>query len=251
MIFFDIDGTVIDHASASAAASLRFYDRFCGAIPSRREEFPAKWEEILNKHFHRFCRGEISIWEQRRARMREVFARPQLNEDEADSRYCIFISEYESLTRAYDDAAPSLEALSGERLGIISNGARDQQIGKLERAGLLDYFSVMVFSEDVGLGKPHRSIFAEACRRAGDEPHECVPIGDDIEADVVASYEVGLRPVWLDRMGLAKCCVPAERITGLDEVQNILKRKGRRSGNRAELHAKVARKYRGELDNGA
>jgi putative hydrolase of the HAD superfamily len=240
MIFFDIDGTLIDHASASAAASLSFYDRFSGAIPSRREEFPAKWEEILNQHFKRFCRGEISIWEQRRARMREVFAAPELSDEEADSRYRIFFSKYESLTRAYDDATPCLETLSGERLGIISNGGRDQQIGKLRRAGLVRYFSVMVFSEDVGLGKPHRSIFAEACRRAGDEPQQCVHIGDDIEADVVASHEIGMRPLWLDRMGRTKCSVLAERITGLDEVQNILKRKGRRSRNKTELHANSA-----------
>src|SRR5215467_4954256 len=148
MIFFDIDGTVIDHASASAAASLNFFDRFPGAIPFQRAAFPAIWEGILNKHFNRFCRGELSLWGQRRARMREVFDAPELSDDEADSRYRAFIGEYESLTRAYDDAAPCLNALAGERLGIISNGARDQQMGKLQRARLLGYFSVFVFSED-------------------------------------------------------------------------------------------------------
>jgi putative hydrolase of the HAD superfamily len=217
MIFFDIDGTLIDHASASAAASLSFFDHFSGVIPFDRDKFPVVWEEILNKHFNRFCRGELSIWEQRRARMREVFAALELTDEEADSRYRTFIGEYESLTRAYEDAAPCLERLAGNQLGVISNGTRDQQIGKLERARLLHHFSVLVFSEDVGLGKPDRSIFLEACRQAGKNPTECAHIGDDIVADVSASHALGMQAVWLDRLGLSSCPVPARRITSLQK----------------------------------
>jgi putative hydrolase of the HAD superfamily len=201
MIFFDIDGTLIDHASASAAASLSFFDQFSAAIPFPREQFPAAWEEILNKHFNRFCRGEVSLWEQRRARMREVFAAPEMNDQEADKRYHIFIRDYEALTCRFDDAEPCLQTLAGERLGIISNGAREQQIGKLQRAGLLRYFSVMVYSEDVGLGKPSASIFLEACRQAGDASERCVHIGDDLEADVVPSRALGMQGVHLSRTG--------------------------------------------------
>lgn len=201
MIFFDIDGTLIDHASASAAASLVFFDRYAGAIPFLRDEFPATWEEILHKHFDRFCRGEISVWEQRRARMRDVFGAPEMSDDEAISRYYAFVREYEQLTRAYADVGPCLEQLAHQPLGIISNGAKEQQIGKLQRAGLLQYFSVMVYSEDVGLGKPSSSIFLEACRRAGDPPEKCVHIGDNIEADIVPSRALGMRGIHLSRPG--------------------------------------------------
>jgi len=201
MIFFDIDGTLIDHASASAAASLSFFDQFAGKIPFSREQFPAAWEEILNKHFNRFCRGEVSLWEQRRARMREVFDAPEMHDHEADPLYRIFMRDYESLTSPFDDAEPCLKSLEGERLGIISNGAREQQIGKLQRAGLLHYFSVMVYSEDVGLGKPSASIFLEACRRAGDVSERCVHVGDDLQADVVPSRALGMRGIHLTRAG--------------------------------------------------
>jgi putative hydrolase of the HAD superfamily len=199
MIFFDIDGTLIDHASASAAASLSFFDQFVGAIPFTRNEYPVAWEQILNKHFNRWCRGEVSLWEQRRARMRDVFAAPEMSDDEADARYRIFIREYEALTRPFADAEPCLQRLAGQPLGIISNGAREQQIGKLERAGLLKYFSVMVYSEDVGLGKPSHRIFLEACRRAGHSYEQCVHIGDDLEADVVPSRSLGMRGIHLSR----------------------------------------------------
>ncbi|HEX3740371.1 MAG TPA: HAD family hydrolase [Terriglobales bacterium] len=220
MIFFDIDGTLIDHASASAAASLIFFDQFPGAIPFSRDEYPAAWERILNKHFNRFCRGEVSLWEQRRARTREVFAAPEMSDDEADGRYKIFIREYEALTRPYEDAAPCLEKLTGQPLGIISNGVREQQIGKLQRAGLLKYFSVMVYSEDVGLGKPSPTIFLEACRRAGDSYERCVHIGDDLEADVTPSRSLGMRGIHLSRTGKSPVGPPV--ISTLNNLAEIL-----------------------------
>jgi putative hydrolase of the HAD superfamily len=221
VIFFDIDGTLIDHASASAAASLALYDQFAGEIPFLRDEFPSAWERIMNRHFDRFCRGEISLWDQRRARIRESFSAPELSDAEADSRYFVFIREYEQLTRAYGDAAPCLERLAGRQLGVISNGAREQQFGKLRRAGLLSYFSVTVFSEDTGRGKPDPSIFREACRRAGKDPGECVHVGDDLTNDIHASHALGIRPVWVDRFGNAKDGVPGKRVTSLAELVTV------------------------------
>lgn len=220
MIFFDIDGTLIDHASASAGASLRFFDHFPGEIASTREEYPEAWEQILNRHFKRWCQGEISLWEQRRARMRDVFAAPEMNDDEADARYRIFIREYEALTRPFDDAEPCLQLLSGRPLGIISNGAREQQIGKLQRAGILKYFSVMVYSEDVGLGKPSHLIFQEACRRAGNSYEQCVHIGDDLEADVAGSRALGMRGIHLSRSGQSPVGPPV--ISTLNHLTEML-----------------------------
>lgn len=223
MIFFDIDGTLIDHASASASASLNFYDHFSGAVALPREGFPEAWEGIVDKYFNRYCRGEISIWAQRRARMREVFGDENLPDWECDSRYQVYIQEYESLTRAYDDAASCLNELEGVPLGVISNGARDQQIGKLHRAGLLKHFSVLVFSEDVGIGKPARRIFDEACRLAGANPSECIHVGDDPSADVAGSTNAGMRSVWLNRMQKGIPSQSAVRIRRLDELGNALR----------------------------
>ena len=223
MIFFDIDGTLIDHASASAAASVRLHDHFAGEIPFSLDEFPAIWETALMKHFNRFCRGEISVWEQRRERIRDVFANPELSYDEAIARYWIFIKHYEALTQPYADAAPALKQLAGKRLGIISNGVREQQIGKLQRAGLLHHFSVMAFSEDVGLGKPAPAIFLEACRRAGENPADCIHVGDDVACDIEGGAAAGITPIWLDRTG-GSSQVNCACISTLGELEAALNR---------------------------
>jgi putative hydrolase of the HAD superfamily len=222
VIFFDIDGTLIDHASASAAASLSFYDHFADRIAFKRQEFPFAWESILMTHFQRFTRGEISLWEQRRARMREVFRDPRLSAAECDSRYRVFMEQYESRCEAYPDAEPCLSKLEGKDLGIISNGGREQQVGKLRRSGLLKYFSALMFSEDVGAGKPAPGIFLEACRQAGEKPAACAHIGDDLVADFTPSRALGMQAIWLDRLGLGDGQVSVPRISTLNHLESVL-----------------------------
>jgi putative hydrolase of the HAD superfamily len=222
MIFFDIDGTLIDHASASAIASLCFYDRFHDYIPHPRGQFPQIWENILTRHFNRFCRGELSLTGQRHARMREVFGNKALTDEECGARYRVFVKEYELRTQPYADVEGCLEQLGGVRLRIISNGERDQQIGKLERSGLLKYFAVLVFPQDVGLGKLPL-IFYEACSRAGLNARECIYVGDDLIADVNASQSVGMRAVWLDRYGVQGTPNSVSRITTLHQLKPSLR----------------------------
>ena len=222
MIFFDIDGTLINPAAASAGASLSFYDHFHGRIPFPREGFPEIWDGIVDKHFNRYCRAEISMWEQRRARIRETFGDQRLSDAECDARYRVYIQEYESLTAPYADAVPCLQYLRGIPMGIISNGARDQQTRKLERAGLLPYVSVLVFSEDVGIGKPAARIFKEACARAGKLPEECSHVGDDPVADVAGCAAAGMQAVWLDRRARGSISIDAPKLEGLQQLAPMI-----------------------------
>jgi putative hydrolase of the HAD superfamily len=82
----------------------------------------------------------------------------------------------------------------------------------------------MVFSEDVGFGKPDARIFLEACRRAGAVPTNCVHVGDDVVADIHASHALGIRPVWVDRVGRNQEQLPARRVTSLHELAGALDR---------------------------
>jgi putative hydrolase of the HAD superfamily len=138
MIFFDIDGTLVDHEKASAAASLVFYDQFAALLGGAREEFPLLWEATLTRHFKRFCRGEISLIAQRRDRVREVFNDPALSDEEVDRRHEAFAQVYESSCCLFDDVLPCLTHLGHSRLGVISNGGTRQQRKKLRQNGLLE-----------------------------------------------------------------------------------------------------------------
>jgi len=83
-------------------------------------------------------------------------------------------------------------------LEIISNGESYQQRKKLIVTGLIDRFSTITISEELGLSKPDPKIFIEACRAAKVNPSDCWHIGDDLTADAKGSLSAGLRGVWLN-----------------------------------------------------
>ncbi|WP_026117012.1 HAD family hydrolase [Nocardiopsis valliformis] len=94
------------------------------------------------------------------------------------------------------DAARTL----GVRAGIVSNahsGRAHRRI--LGAAGLTDRFGVQVYSDEVGIRKPHPEMIALAARALGTVPERCWYVGDTQDRDVVAGRRAGTGAVILTR----------------------------------------------------
>lgn len=80
------------------------------------------------------------------------------------------------------------------RTGILSNSV----LGAREKEEQCYHFSEMtdtiIYSHEVGLRKPDRRIYALTCERLGVQPSEMVFL-DDLEANVVAAREFGIRAI--------------------------------------------------------
>lgn len=202
-IFFDIDGTLLDHKFSERAGVLEFYRNHVNALPDlSQEEFYALWCGISDKHFARFLRGEISFQEHRRERIKEVFdiAGIAIRSEDAELAFKDYLREYEQNWRLFDDAMPCLECLKKEhRLGIISNGDLEQQLYKLEKMQIRDYFDIVVASGDIGVSKPDRRIFEIACEKGGVRPNQAYYIGDDFKIDIIACQDAGMKGIWANR----------------------------------------------------
>jgi len=71
VILFDIDGALIDHDSAEAIAVAGLRHR-----TGHTEDgvgFLRRWRSAFERHYNRHLAGELSIQEQRRERLHEVF----------------------------------------------------------------------------------------------------------------------------------------------------------------------------------
>jgi HAD superfamily hydrolase (TIGR01549 family) len=69
----------------------------------------------------------------------------------------------------------------------------------LGQAGLLDHFSAIAISEQVGVRKPRREIFAHALDALGVAPEDVVHVGDNLSEDVAGAAALGMRTAWLIR----------------------------------------------------
>ena len=203
MIFFDIDETLIDQRGAEAAAAREFLAHHSAELGHRFSltEFCASWRTLREKHAPAFLSGAISVHEQRRRRVRELFAQTGRTLSDAETDGCIELYEthYRRSWRLFDDVRPALIALKNFRCGIISNGSSTQQKRKLDQTGIAAFFELVLVSQEMGAAKPDREIFLAACRCAGMAPSQCIYVGDRLDHDMLPSRDIGMRAYWLCR----------------------------------------------------
>jgi putative hydrolase of the HAD superfamily len=230
IIFFDIDGTLVDQRKAETVAAGDFLSIYGELLEHHYtlDQFCSLWRRLRDKHARGFLDGRFSWVEQQRRRMRDLFAarEPRLCDAEADRRFAFYQRRYRESWTLYDDVAAALQALTECRLGIVSNGNVEQQKAKLRRTGIEHLFSVVLISEQAGVAKPDPKIFLAACRRAQCAPHEAIHIGDHLELDALPSRAVGMRAVWLDR---TRSGVPASGIEVIHSLNQLAPRVGNRS----------------------
>lgn len=219
LILFDIDDTLIDHGTAERIAAGHLHRLL--QLPGLREDFLQDWTIALDHHFARFLAGKVSHQGQRRDRIRDVVDL-SLPDKEADVIYAEYAAIYEASWKLYDDVLPCLAALTGHRLGVISNGQGEQQRRKLKRIGLLERFDCVLVADECGCAKPHPQIFTRACAHVGETTANSAYIGDRYDIDAIAARTAGLQGIWLDRHLRATAAHEPPIVNSLVELSGML-----------------------------
>ncbi len=124
----------------------------------------------------------------------------------------------------YRDVTPALSVLSRHyTLGLLSNGNSYP-----ERCGLAGVFAFTIFAQDVGVAKPDKRIFLEACRQTACPTEVILHIGDSLETDVYGAQQVGMPAVWLNRQrilpeGDIKPDIEIHTLTELNDILGVTK----------------------------
>lgn len=103
----------------------------------------------------------------------------------------------------FPESRAVLEHLRAHRvkLGMITNGASDIQRAKILGSELADFFDVILVSGEEGFGKPKPEIFRLAIDRLDADEAGAVMIGDSLARDVAGAAGVGLKSIWVNRLG--------------------------------------------------
>ena len=205
VLIFDLDNTLVDHT---------------GALRRGLELVCERWPRLLRDHdfstahdaFERFnealwkiyATGAITPADIRRLRFEQWFEYLGVDSTDGDVPEALeasahYMEQYQESTRAYDGVHAMLAALrSRHRIGIISNGFVTAQSRKLIVSGLDDLIEVRVYSEEVGVQKPHPAIFEEALRRLGVTAGDALYVGDNFANDIAGAARAGLMTVWFN-----------------------------------------------------
>ncbi|MER6946724.1 HAD-IIIA family hydrolase [Nonomuraea sp. NPDC000554] len=122
--------------------------------------------------------------------------------DPVEELWAAYRRRMPSLVQCYPGVLDGLAELraAGWRVGIVTNGMADNQLGKIQRTGLADVVDGYAVSGAEGVRKPEPGLFQIAAQRCGVTlAGGGWMVGDSLVADVEGARTAGLRAIWIDR----------------------------------------------------
>jgi putative hydrolase of the HAD superfamily len=204
-LLVDLDDTLLDYSSgvdtcweAACATGAPDVDRavLLAALLDARQWF---WSDPTR---HRRERVDmLGAWTKIAARALETCGCASAHTAAAVAQ--VYADHRRASWRLFPDALAFLGELRrrGVPLALVTNGDARHQRDKIARHDLARWFEAILIEGEMGYGKPEELVYREALRRLGVEAREAWMIGDHLEFDVGAPQRLGLRGVWIDRVG--------------------------------------------------
>lgn len=232
-VFIDIDNTLLDFDAYVKESLLSGFEKF--GLRTYEDWMYDIFEKVNDGLWLQIEDGSLTFGELQKIRFNKVFE--AIGDIEFDGT--VFEKYFrECLNESaipVEGAIDMLEYLSGKYiLCTASNGPFNQQVHRLELAGMLHYFRHNFISEKIGFSKPAREFFDVALTELNEEqkargeakilPSEIMIIGDSLTSDMAGGIGSGLKTCWFDReqMGNNKNLAINFVINKLENIKGII-----------------------------
>jgi putative hydrolase of the HAD superfamily len=118
-----------------------------------------------------------------------------------DSLFDGYLRAYRASWRAFPESVSLQQELRGReyRLGLLTNGAEEQQLDKLARTGLDATFDAICVSERIGFQKPDERAFLTLAYELGVDASDCLFVGDNAAHDIAGARSAGMHGLLIDQ----------------------------------------------------
>ncbi len=217
-VLFDLDYTLWDHATAQATA----IRHICERHTLNFDEFYPLYTCFNREGWEAFARRTISLSQMRIGRFEKTIAALELTHLSPSVLSNEYLRIYPEGIYLVDGAEELLRLLKPHFIiGIITNGTRDTQGGKVERSPLNGYPDFIVTVDDAKCSKPSPEFFKFAFRRAGVPLGQITCVGDSYEDDIIGAARAGAgRTVWFNPEGAP---IPEDHAIRPDHIIKHLK----------------------------
>ncbi|MBO3142211.1 HAD-IA family hydrolase [Dermatophilus congolensis] len=201
-LILDIDDTLLDTQQAMRQACCR------GAEAAWPRQAPPVWQAVSDVfyedpegYFDAYTRGELDFSAMRELRYLRACAEADLGTsgfEDFEAAYQLAFKQSQTVFDDVEDFFGAIEA-AGVPVCFVTNSGAEQTDMKLEVSGLFGRGAV-VTTDTLGVGKPDRRVFDEACRLMDVNHVDTVCVGDTFSSDVVGGRGAGMRVAWLQRL---------------------------------------------------
>lgn len=225
-IFFDLDHTLWDFDTNSRQALEELYKIY------RLEEKGINDFDLFQKNYlvhneilwSRYRNGFIKVEDLRWKRMWLTLIDFRVADEElARELGAKFLEILPYRKTLFPYAEDILQYLTDKhyQLHMITNGFEITQHNKLKHCGLHRFFIQVITSEGSNSIKPNKEIFEYAFMKTQAQSHECIMIGDSIEADIQGGINAGIDQVYMNHLNIAPAVQPTYTVYSLKELEKI------------------------------
>ena len=225
-IFFDLDHTLWDFDANSRYTLEELYTSF-NLQKEGVYDFNLFYVNYLvhnEKLWSRYRRGHIKAEELRWKRMWLTLVDFKIGSEKlARDLSARFLELLPDKNLLFPYTLEILQYLTDKdyRLHMITNGFDLIQHRKLRNSGLDKFFMEVITSESCNSIKPSKEIFEFAFMKANAQLHECIMIGDSMEADIQGAINAGIDQVYANYLKVDPLIQPTYMISSLKELEGI------------------------------
>jgi putative hydrolase of the HAD superfamily len=200
MIYFDLDHTLWDFEKNSKETLNRVFHNYHKIfMKTSLEDFIDSYLKINSKLWEMYRNKEISHDDLKLLRFEITLNALKIKHKESLVRemndfYLKTLAQQKHLVEGAFEVLDYLK--ENYELGILTNGFKNTQITKMKSSQIIDYFNILVSSDDVGVPKPDEKIFEYAVIVAKKSKEEILYIGDDLENDILPALKYGMKAIW-------------------------------------------------------
>lgn len=221
-VFIDIDDTLLDFGKCAKYSMAESFRDF--SLCFEDNMFPL-FEEINAGLWRQIEKGEITKDELYGRRWNTIFGKLNIHGADGNEFESHFLEHLSESAEHVDGALDLLTYLASKyKIYAVSNGPHSQQLKRLERAGLLDFFTEIFTSEKLGVQKPEKAFFDAVFKLSGAKPSETALIGDSLSADISGGEKMRVKTIWFNKKNAVNTASvsPDCTVYSLREIKNIL-----------------------------
>lgn len=225
LLLFDLDGTLMDYSVDQKFAVKYAFEKMGYEYT---EDILEQYKKIDDMVWKKLEKGEIkTIAELYQERCKILFEIYDINEAIDKFNHLLDEGFYENGT-LFKGVENVLKRLSEEyKLAIVTNGPKKQQHIRLENAKVLQYFSYVFTSEEVGYNKPNIKFFDYVFEKLEEkDKSKMLIIGDSLTSDIQGGRNAGLDTCWYNMNCKKNNTIIKSNyeINKIEKILNILER---------------------------